>query len=776
MPSKPVPAPQMGSRRRTVLFACIALSATAGIASAASDDAFAFIHFSDSHLSPYPDALTAPPAVRGADTIAWLADRSGGPQQLTPFNLTTPAPSFGFVTGDITEYGVIDHTWRQFEEVFSPIPYPLYVTPGNHDNTWVAMYHIMRQRHGGENYAFTQHGCVFISLCSATPQEPVPTIDGKTRAWLAETLAQIAPETPIFIAFHHPPYGGGFANPAERDTLIDLVKERNVVLLLYGHGHSAVHRNMDGVDGVMGGATFGRNAGYGVISVQDQRLRIAYRYHLRRANGEAGVDTDWIPLLDKPFDRSATRRLFAIAEPRPDTVITESKLRLTLSDVSADAPLEDVNFTLNGEPITAEPAGDHAYTLQLPDAVDGWRLLTVRAKLGDRTDLRTVSFRADRHPQRVLWRTHRAAAHKGQPLLLDDRVIITGTDGAIAALERTTGRVAWRFETGGEILCTPAIADGLIVFGSGDGHVYAVNHSGVLQWRTRLDAASTAAPKQNLTADQTQNNNQAAAYFGVHAMAQAGTPVYGSPLIADGAIYIGDNAGYFHALDLQTGQPRWRFARATYAIEAAPALLGDLVLFGAWDGYVYAVNRSNGQLAWKQLGPKSSEGKGIRYYGPADCGPVTLDDRAFITDRGYVLASYDAQGAMSTPLATAISAIAPAPDAAAFYARGLDLEGPTDFLVKFAANGDQIWRIDLPAGRFPVPPTAVGDRVYVCSNTGLLSVVNAADGAVLAQYQVTPGFFVMAPVAVDDKGICYVAAMDGTVTALQLASNAVASR
>jgi outer membrane protein assembly factor BamB len=133
----------------------------------------------------------------------------------------------------------------------------------------------------------------------------------------------------------------------------------------------------------------------------------------------------------------------------------------------------------------------------------------------------------------------------------------------------------------------------------------------------------------------------------------------------------------------------------------------------------------------------------------------------FVCDRGYVLGTYDRQGAQGRRLETGVSAITAGESGQHLYCRTND-----DRLCKFSTSGQKLWEKPVPAGRFPIPPTCHGDRMYVCSNRGLLSVLDAADGAIRWQYQVTPGFYVMAPVAVDDEGTCYVAGMDGSVTAV----------
>ncbi|MCP4248762.1 MAG: PQQ-binding-like beta-propeller repeat protein, partial [bacterium] len=546
------------------------------------------------------------------------------------------APSFGLATGDLTEYGVIDDTFSVFEAAFAPLPIPLYVVPGNHDNTWVAMYEVMRRRHGGENYSFEQSGCHFVCLCTASPQEPVPTIDAKTRAWLRRDLARVAPGTPIFVALHHPPYSGEFAAPAEYDTFIDRLKDFNVVLLLYGHGHAVDHRRMDGIDGVMGGSTFGKNAGYNLVSVRDGRLRVQYHYH-HNAGGSAEAPSAGRrrTLLDKPIRRTVPQRLFRIHKPRDGDTARQDRLDIALQmAVGERAPAaSNLSVRIDGEEVEFnrtpgdQPAG---WRVDVGGLTPGGHLLTVRLTTAEGgqghvgQDLRTRTFFIDRDPIHPRWRVEFPAAVKAGPVVVGDHVVVARTDGVVVALDRRTGQVVWTFATGGEILGTPAWSGQLLVFGSGDGSVYALDESGQRVW-----------------------------------VFEAGAPVYGPPLIDAGLVFIGDNGGRLHALDLGTGRPRWTFERADYAIESQPHRWGDLVVFGAWDGYLYAVQRRDAELAWKVPGPKSSEGKGVRYYAPADCGPVALGELLFGCGRGYRLGAYSADGAPGDKWLGQVSAIAP---------------------------------------------------------------------------------------------------------------------
>ena len=717
---------------------------------------FSLIHFTDAHINPHLLRTGEPGPVRGAETIRWICQQAGVPQELAPFGITAPTPSFALVTGDLTEYGVIDDSWEIFENAFRDLPCPMYVLPGNHDNTWVAMYHVMRRRHGGENYSFDKFGCRFVCISSASPQEPVPTVDAKTRAWLKADLESAPPGTPVFLALHHPLYSDEFANPAELETLLDLLRNYNVVLMLYGHGHRATHADIGGIDGIMGGSTFGNHAGYGILSVQDGVLRYAYRYHQGDPEAPDGEKKGpvWKPLLEKPLARTVPKRLFEIDVPREGFMC---KTEVVVVDLGFSAPRESaaaekavVTVEVDGQGV--EPAQQpslssderyhRAFGIPIEGLTSGAHLLTAGVTMPDGTkDRRTRVFHIERPDTHVVWREQFPAAIKAGPVVVGHLLIAARNDGAVLALDKWTGQKRWEFATGGEILGTPAWTDDTIVFGSGDGKVYALDRDGKQRW-----------------------------------VFDAGLPVYGWPLIDSGTVYIGDNGGRMHALNLADGKVRWTFTRADYAIESKPAIWKDMIVFGAWDGYLYALSRADGKLRWKSPGPKSSEGTAARYYAPADCGPIVVDGNLFACDRGYQLGMYSPEGALATQWPIKSSGIGPAPKGRSFFARTLD-----NRVCKLDKDGGVMWEVNVPAGRFPIAPTAQSGRVYVCSNRGLLSVLDAADGKLVWQYQATPGLYVMAPVTVDvaesdASPVCYVAGMDGSLTALRYRQNTRSTR
>ncbi|HEX6540505.1 MAG TPA: PQQ-binding-like beta-propeller repeat protein [Ktedonobacterales bacterium] len=77
-----------------------------------------------------------------------------------------------------------------------------------------------------------------------------------------------------------------------------------------------------------------------------------------------------------------------------------------------------------------------------------------------------------------------------------------------------------------------------------------------------------------------------------------GGAVLGTPVIANGTVYVGSEDGYLYALDAYTGALGWRFASSVSFY--APPLIRDGVVFApSQDAYLYALDARSGAMYWR---------------------------------------------------------------------------------------------------------------------------------------------------------------------------------
>jgi len=721
---------------RTLLAIILASVPAQGLAGEVPD--FCFLQVSDTHIEPHPiGAPDASPKDRSVETIAWFCGEAKQAQRLDPFNITTPVPAFAINTGDLTEFGVIGKTFDDFERYFQPLGIPLYVAVGNHDNTWNGIMQIMRRKYGGDHYSFDKFGCHFAAIDSATPQEPTPSLEQRTLTWLREDLRNVPAGAPIFLYCHHPLSTHEYADPYEQLRFLETIRGRNVVLLLMGHGHQPVHEKWGTLDSVMGGSTFGPHTGYSIISVIGGTLRVVYRFR------EAGKPMK--TLLEKPIAMPekpiAMPECADIVMPSP-FVVSEPEMPISLvikGDISG-APVADIDG-LKEHSVSLKREKDLYFgSLSMQGLLAGAHYLRITVHSGSNKLDRATSFIYS--PPDAAVREKRAALDAGvkaEPLLMGNNLIVGTTAGQVirVSFSWATAKTDTLFTSGGEILHGPALFENTLYFSSGDMNVYSISVAGKLNWKCPLAAG-----------------------------------VYGTPAVGPDAVYVGDMEGFVHAIDRRNGKIKWSQRIAPYSIEQS-LLLDEgplarargseegVLYFGAWDGQVYAVNARDGSVKWKERSPGGqSEAKYTsRYYAAADCSPLIVGDHLIVCDRSYHVGSYSLDGKYIGQIAANVSGIGLSRDGKSFYARGFEAG-----LTRYDAAGKPMWSNPVPLGRFPIPPTEMAGKVYVCSNRGLLTAHDAADGKFLWQYQVTPQLHVMASVAADAAGNAYVAAMDGTVT------------
>ncbi len=221
-------------------------------------------------------------------------------------------------------------------------------------------------------------------------------------------------------------------------------------------------------------------------------------------------------------------------------------------------------------------------------------------------------------------------AYTSSPVVASSLVLFGAGDGVLYAVALASGVEMWRFETGGRIRSSPAVADGMAFVGSADGRVYAVDVvTGEERWRYEPDGVSLVS-----------------ADFGFDRKS-----VLGSPAAADGTVYIGSRDGYMYALDQTTGEFKWRADHEVSWAMSSPAVVDGVVYSGTSDGaFVHALDAESGDELWR------FDAEGYTWSSPAVAGnAVYIGDGggslwALDRETGDVLWRYRTQGpVLSSP-------------------------------------------------------------------------------------------------------------------------------
>ncbi len=174
------------------------------------------------------------------------------------------------------------------------------------------------------------------------------------------------------------------------------------------------------------------------------------------------------------------------------------------------------------------------------------------------------------------------------PLQVGDTVYIGTADNYVLALDATSGKTLWSFETGHSIWGQPAYRDGVVFATSMDRSIHALDaQSGQELWQTNFAGA-----------------------------------VASGPVLNDEMLFVSAFDSQIHALDIQTGAEKWH-APAENWVWGAPAYENGVVYYADIDGNVFAVDATTGAAKWQAKTP-----------GAAQTSPVVAGDIVYVASEG----------------------------------------------------------------------------------------------------------------------------------------------
>jgi outer membrane protein assembly factor BamB len=205
--------------------------------------------------------------------------------------------------------------------------------------------------------------------------------------------------------------------------------------------------------------------------------------------------------------------------------------------------------------------------------------------------------------------------YTSSPVVVDSAVVFGAGDGVLYALDLASGGELWKFSTEGRIRSTPAIADGAVYVGSADGRAYALDlKTGREIWRHETDGVAIRSADQGVDRKS----------------------IISSPTVAGGTVYIGSRDGFMYALDQETGERKWQVSHDGSWAVSSPAVLDDTVFSGTSDGrFVHAIDVVTGEERWRYVG-----------IGYTWSSPCLASNTVFIGDgAGYLIALDQESGA-----------------------------------------------------------------------------------------------------------------------------------
>jgi outer membrane protein assembly factor BamB len=286
------------------------------------------------------------------------------------------------------------------------------------------------------------------------------------------------------------------------------------------------------------------------------------------------------------------------------------------------------------------------------------------------------------------------------PCMVNDTVLVYGNSlGYIKAINIKSMRILWQVKTKGPVYSTPVASGGIVVLGTVEGSIIGLNSlNGKQLW-----AANT------------------------------GRPVLSEGIIEDGSIYIGGGDRSFYKINIKTGGIIWLYTGVEGLIQGKPAISGSGVVFGAWDRYLYCLDKNSGALKWKW-----DNGKPQKLYSPGNIFPVCSGNRVFIVAPDRYMTSInlsDGKEIWRTNIHQVRESIGISPDGALIYAKLMN-----DTIIAVSAKEDYpktVWTVNGGFGyeHNPCPLTATADMVIAGTRDGVLVAVDPQAKQVMWKYK-----------------------------------------
>ena len=393
--------------------------------------------------------------------------------------------------------------------------------------------------------------------------------------WLDSTLNHLKdPNIPIIFVNHYP-QDSALNNWYE---VIDLLKKRNIQLILCGHGHSNNKLNFEGIPAVMGRSNLRAKqpvGGFNIVTINNGQVSYEER------NPLTNEQKKWATVsIGKHDFAKDTARYF-----RPSYTVNK-----TFSKVKTIWQFQDRSDIGSGV------------------EVSGNFLVATNSNGG--------IYALNKHTGKKVWTFKTGGKIYSTPAIENDKVVAGSTDNNIYCLNLTTGKLAWKFETQRPVVANPLIKNGVVYIGSADGHFRAINiNDGSLKWDFN-GVQGFVVTRPLYYGDKVYFGSWGTMFYALDAATGAlvwkwnngssnrmFSPAACYPVATNGRIFIVAPDRYMTVFDANTGAVIWRKQDPKNRVRESMALSVDssLVYAKTMDGDVIGVSTQANemQIPWR---------------------------------------------------------------------------------------------------------------------------------------------------------------------------------
>jgi outer membrane protein assembly factor BamB len=292
----------------------------------------------------------------------------------------------------------------------------------------------------------------------------------------------------------------------------------------------------------------------------------------------------------------------------------------------------------------------------------------------------------------VLWRTSEFPVLTAAPPVIDeDTMLIAGGDQHLWALDVNTGAIRRRVSLNATPTAAPIVIGSLAVIPTADGCLTGIDyHSGDQAWRKKFSqpifgpvttdgrALYVAGHDCHIRAWRTDPEKQSISNYESWSF-RARKWFDNAPAIYGNSLFVGGYDGRLHHLDRRKGKNRrYWYYQAGGMIKGKLAVSDDVVAFGCYDGFVYAIDMRTRQERWPAYQAGSAIKAGVLILGSIVYA-ASRDGVLHMIDlrNGQGIGTYATGGAINvTPVAVGRFVIVGSDNGAVSAVDGKTLTGP----------------------------------------------------------------------------------------------------
>lgn len=307
--------------------------------------------------------------------------------------------------------------------------------------------------------------------------------------------------------------------------------------------------------------------------------------------------------------------------------------------------------------------------------------------------------------------------------------LVYGTStGNLIAWDVKKNSINWRKQLGGSIHATPTIYKNTVLQGTIEGWLYAFDlQNGKELWKLDL-----------------------------------GKPIIGEGVEEDGFLYIGAG-NELNKVDINKGKLVWTNTNIKGQLQGRATISGTSIVFGAWDTYLYCLNKINGQEQWKW----TNGHQGI-LLSPANVVPVISQETVFIVAPDRYMTAIDLKNGQTrwrTNKHQVRESMGASEDGQTIFAKLMN-----DSIVAIAVQNDRcntLWTLDAGFGyeHNPCPVVEYKGIIYAGGKNGLLVAIDKETQQVKWKYKC--GNSAINKISIDPKNGLWVSLIEGKIMNVQ---------